>query len=307
MAPVWLNPLVSWAVDVQAQFQNPGADFAAKGTRAFLCISPPLRHWLYHWRDPEPYGFHHGRDVASERTAASCRWALGIPHGLSEAQRHLQRHCLWEFVEVCCYRHVPPLPFWCTGPLDSEPGRLLSAARLTVLCLHRSPEFIAVGRKCLGLLGLQGGSFVKRSFMNAPLQRAAGPFPQDRGIVPEEAVNYWGTVQRAWCLTGSGRRAASASSAVGALTMGVRLSAIGIASRPPCRLRLGTRLNPQGQSPVAAPAANRPCLPACVAAACLARRSACWRQSARFDGFWAAKGAPPRSKRSAAGGARSAP
>lgn len=306
MAPVWLNPLVSWGVDVQAQFQNPGADFAAKGTRAFLCIFPPLRHWLYHWRDPEPHGFHHGRDVAAKCAAASCRGALGIPHGFSKAQRHLQRHCLWKFVEVCCYRHVPPLPFWCTGPLDLEPGRLLSAARLTVLCLHRSPEFIAVGRKCLGLLGLQGGSFVKRSFMNTPLQRAAGPFPQARGIVPEEAVNYWGTVQRAWCLTGSGRRAASASSAVGALTMGIRLSAIGIASRQG-RSRLGTRLDPQGQSPVAAPAANRPSLPACVAAACLARRSACWRQSARFDGSWAAHGAPPSSQRSAAGGARSAP
>ena len=306
MAPVWLNLSVSWGVDVQAQLQNPGADFAAKGTRAFLRIFPPLRHWLYHWRDSEPHGLYHGRDVAAERAAASCRRALGIPHWFSKAQRHLQSHCFRKFVEVCCYRHVPPLPFWCTGPLDSEPGRLLSAARLTVLCLHRSPEFIAVGRKCLGLLGLQGGSFVKRSFMNTPLQRAAGPFPQARGIVPEEAVNYWGTVLRAWCLTGSGRRAASASSAVGALTMGIRLSAIGIASRLG-RSRLGTRLDPQGQSPVAAPAANRPSLPACVAAACLARRSACWRQSARFDGSWAAHGAPPSSQRSAAGGARSAP
>lgn len=306
MAPAWLNPSVSWGADVQAQFQNPGADFAAKGTRAFLRIFPPLRHWLYHWRDSEPHGLHHGRDVAAERAAASCRRALGIPHWFSKAQRHLQSHCFWEFVEVCCYRHVPPLPFWCTGPLDSEPGRLLSAARLTVLCLHRSPEFIAVGRKCLGLLGLQGGSFVKRSFMNTPLQRAAGPFPQARGIVPGEAVNYWGTVRRAWCLTGSGRRAASASSAVGALTMGIRLSAIGIASRL-CRSRLGTRLDPQGQSPVAAQAANRPSLPACVAAACLVGRSACWRQSARFDGSWAAHGAPPSSQRSAAGGARSAP
>lgn len=165
------------------------------------------------------------------------------------------------------------MPFWCTGPLDLEPGRYLSAARVAVPCLHRSPEFLAVPLALPGLV-FGVGKLCKAKLYEYPRRK------------PKAAGRSWLSVgrrgensgERCWarCSTGSGRRAASAASAAGTLTMGVWMSAIGVVSSPDGELRLGTRLNPKGQSPVAAGAANRPCLFAAggSAQACPARKAA---------------------------------
>lgn len=238
-----------------------------------LGILPPLRHDQWRGVLNQASGLHRGSDVGPESAAESSRRALAIPHGLPEGQHQLQSHCLCILPEICCYRHVPPLPFWCTGPLDSEPGRYLSAARVAIPCLHRSPEFLAVPLALPGLV-FGVGKLCKAKLYEYPRRK---PKAEGRSWL---SVGRRGENSGEWCrarrFTGSGRRAASALSAVGTLTMDVWMSAIGIVSRPPCRLRLGTRLNPKGQSPVAAHAANRPCLFAAggSAQACPARKAA---------------------------------
>lgn len=224
-----------------------------------LAVFPPLGYCWCLWVFDQATGLHRGSDVGTDSASEYRRRALAIPHGLPEGQHQLQSHCLCILLEICCYRHVPPLPFWCTGPLDSEPGRYLSAARVAVPCLHRSPEFLAVPLALPGLV-FGVGKLCKAKLYEYPRRK------------PKAVGRSWLSVgrrgensgERCWarCSTGSGRRAASATSAAGTLTMGVWMSAIGIASRPPCRLRLGTRLNPKGQSPVVAFAANRPSLTA---------------------------------------------
>ena len=272
---------------------------ACEFTGGALGIFPPLGYGGCYRVLNQASGLHRGGDVGTESAAESRRRALAIPHGLAKGQHQLQSHCLCILPEICCYCHLPPLPFWCTGPLDLEPGRYLSAARVAVPCLHRSPEFLAVPLALPGLV-FGVGKLCKAQLYEYPRRK------------PKAAGRSWLSVgrrgensgERCWarCSTGSGRRAASATSAVGTLTMGVWMSAIGIASRPPCRLRLGTRLNPKGQSPVAASAANRPCLSVAVTAPA---RKAAAASRAEKNGRQAARSAARQAKRTG-GRARSA-
>ena len=239
-----------------------------QGVRVFtgcaLCVFPPLGHGRCYRLLSQASGLHRASDEGADSASECRRRALAIPDRLAKGQHQLQSHRFCILPEICCYGHLPPLPFWCTGPLDLEPGRYLSAARVAVPCLHRSPEFLAVPLALPGLV-FGVGKLCKAKLYEYPRKK---PKAEGRSWL---SVGRRGENSGEWCwahcLTGSGRRAASAPSAVGTLTMGVWLSAIGIASRPPCRSRLGTRLDPQGQSPVAASAANRPCLAACGAAA----------------------------------------
>lgn len=254
---------------------------ACEFTGSALGNFPPLGHCGGYRVLNQASGLHRGGDVGAESAAESRRRALAIPHGLPKGQHQLQSHRLCILPEICCYRHVPSLPFWCTGPLDLEPGRYLSAASVAVPCLHRSPEFLAVPLAVPGLV-FGVGKLCKAKLYEYPRRK------------PKAAGRSWLSVgrrgensgERCWarCSTGSGRRAASATSAAGTLTMGVWMSAIGIDSALDAS-RLGTRLDPQGQSPVAAHAANRPYPVASKAAAaatgeaCPARAAACPAQA----------------------------
>lgn len=94
----------------EVQLNQIGAYIPAEGARPALGILPPLGYRLGYRFDAQAHGLHHGCDVGAKRTASARSGALGVSHGLAQAQGQLQCDCLGKLEEVCCYRHVTP-PF----------------------------------------------------------------------------------------------------------------------------------------------------------------------------------------------------
>lgn len=71
---------------LKVQLNQIGANIPAEGARPALGIFPPLGNRLGYRLDAQPHGLHYGCDVGAKRTASARSGALGVPHGLAQAQ-----------------------------------------------------------------------------------------------------------------------------------------------------------------------------------------------------------------------------
>ena len=172
-----------------------GANCQAEIARTALGILPPLR---YRSRDrvfDRAARLHAGCHECPRRAPQFRRRSRAVPPRGAEGQHKLQRQCLSVFPEVCCDRH--DLPFRCTGPLDLEPARYLSAARSTALCLHRSPEFFAVPFSA-AWIGFRKGKVCKAKLYECPW-RNPKRVARSRRNVGRRGEEIWGMVLGVVC------------------------------------------------------------------------------------------------------------
>ena len=136
------------------------------------CFFRPARRCLAHWICHTACRLESRATLGPDRSQEPRRRPRCSPHQqATELQRHLQRQSFRKFAVVDC-DHGVPLQVYRAPRFRA--GQLLSVARASWPCLHRSPEFFAVPLALTGL-GSGGGRVCKAQLYGFPPQEHKAP------------------------------------------------------------------------------------------------------------------------------------
>jgi len=172
----------SHAKRLDAQSKRPGS---------LRCISDPLRRALSLGVCHPSRSLESCAALGPDRPQNPCCWPRRSPHQqATELQRHLQRQGFRKFAVVAC-DHGVPLQVYRAPRFRA--GQLLSVARASWPCLHRSPEFFAVPLAVPGLSS-GGGRVCKAQLYGFPPQELKAPLARSWLSVGRRGEEIRGTV-----------------------------------------------------------------------------------------------------------------